>query len=102
MTYLLQSSLDISAIILSLLGLIATLLGGFAVLGRAMLKFVLGPGLDGKGGAWRELTHTMEQTNAELVELKHQHTAETEVSQERHTEVLTALAKVIPPTKKGG
>jgi hypothetical protein len=92
-----QTTSEITAVILALIGIIGTLLGGFALLGRTMLKFVLGPNLDGKGGAWAEMTSRIEGTSDRLDALKAQHHEAEKRADERHEQVVSALVKIVPP-----
>jgi len=50
----------------SLLGAIAIMAGGFALLGKTWLKLFLGPKLDGNGGAWSKLIKSVDRLSARM------------------------------------
>lgn len=96
--------MDLTTAIVTLCGLIATLLGGFAILGKAALRFFLGPKFDGKAGAWGQMVNAQNSSSSAIDQLRldlHDHANNAEASAEhRHREIVEALKIVCAAKEK--
>lgn len=77
---------DGDTLVVSLIGAISIMAGGFALLGRVALRLFLGKDLDGRGGAWGSLTDAVASIGARVDRMS-----------EQQDESIRLLRKLAPP-----